>query len=116
MRATLVRRTTLAAALVCAVSVSLSCGGDSGSPSPTPNSVLISPGADTLISIGSHRTFTAQVLDANGDPIDGRTITWSSSAPGVLAIDPATGVATAMTNGPAVVHASSGTLQGSASV
>lgn len=116
MRAYLVRRPFLAAALVCVVLVSLSCGGDSGSPTPTPNSVLVSPGADTLISIGSHRTFTAQVLDANGDPIDGKTVTWSSSAPGVLSIDPVTGLATAVTNGPAVVHATSGTLQGSANV
>lgn len=111
-----VRRPSFAAALVCTVLGSLSCGGDSGSPTPTPNSVLVSPGADTLISIGSHRTFTAQVLDANGDPIDGKTVTWSSSAPGVLSIDPGTGVATAVANGPAVVHAASGTLQGSASV
>lgn len=116
MRALFVRRPILAAALVCAVLVSLSCGGDSGSPSPTPNSILVAPGADTLISIGSHRTFTAQVLDGNGDPIDGKTVTWSSSAPGILSIDPTTGVATAVANGPAVVHAASGTLQGSANV
>ena len=114
MRAYTTRRLLFLAAPAFLVLPSLSCGGDQGAPTPTPNSVLVTPGADTLVAIGATRTFTAQVLDANGDPIDGKVITWGSSAPGVLSVDPATGVATAVANGSAQVTATSGTLHGSA--
>ena len=117
MRASPLRRSYYLAALLGTVLFSLSCGGgDSGTPSPTPTSVVVTPGADTLVSVGATRTFTAAVLDANGDPIDGKTVTWSSTAPTILAIDPTTGVATAVANGSAQVHATAGTLQGSANV
>jgi alpha-tubulin suppressor-like RCC1 family protein len=116
MRASPLRRTFVLAALLGPILFSLSCGGDSGSPSPTPTNVVVTPGADTLVSVGETKTFTAAVLDANGDPIDGRTVTWSSTAPTILSIDPTTGVATAVANGAAQVKATAGALQGSASV
>lgn len=104
------RRMALAALLVGAPS----CGGDSGSPTPTPTDIVVTPGADTLFSLGASRAFTAQVLDANGHPLDAAVVTWSSSAPEVLSIDAGTGVATAVANGSTQVTATSGTLHGSA--
>ena len=95
----------------------LSCGGDSGSsPSPTPTNVVVTPGADTLISIGENQGFSATVLDANGDPIDGATVTWSSDAPGVVSINATNGVATAVANGSTHVKATAGAIEGSANV
>ncbi|HVX88115.1 MAG TPA: hypothetical protein VG940_04245, partial [Gemmatimonadales bacterium] len=87
MRVSSPRRLYPLAALSSALLFTLSCGGDGGSPSPTPTNVVVTPGADTLLSVGETQTFTATVLDANGDPIDGATVTWSSDAPGVLTID-----------------------------
>ena len=116
MRAFVPRRLVLPAALASIVLFDISCGNDSGSPSPTPTDLIVTPGADTLISVGETRTFTAQVLDANGHPIDAATVTWSSSAPAVLSVEPTTGVATAVANGSAQVTATSGTLQGAANV
>src|ERR1043165_3007195 len=95
----------------------LSCGGDGGSsPSPTPTNVVVAPGADTLISVGENQTFTATVLDANGDPIDGAAVTWSSDAPSVVTINATNGVATAVANGSAHVKATAGAIEGSANV
>ena len=116
MRVALSRRSWSLATLVVGTAVSLSCGGDGGSPSPTPTDVVVTPGADTLVALGETRAFTASVLDANGDPIDGATVTWSSDAPTVLSIDPTTGLATALTRGNAHVKATAGSLEGTASV
>ncbi|MBW8772206.1 MAG: hypothetical protein JF590_02755 [Gemmatimonadetes bacterium] len=115
MRAISIRSALLLTALLAVAGLSLSCGGDSGTPSPTPSNVVVTPGADTLISIGATRAFTASVLDANGDPIDGRTVTWSSTDSTIVRILP-TGVATAMHNGAVHVIASAGGLQGEAPV
>src|ERR1041385_1860243 len=116
MRAILSRRLALLAALASLVLFDISCGNDSNSPSPTPTDVIVTPGADTLISVGQTRAFTAQVLDANGHPIDAATVTWSSTAPGVLSVDPSSGIATAVANGTAQVVATKGALTGSANV
>ena len=116
MRAFLPRRSWSLATLLVGTAVSLSCGGDGGSPSPTPTNVIVTPGADTLFALGATQPFTATVLDANGDPIDGATITWSSTAPSVVSVDPVSGVATALTNGSAQVKATSGALEGTAPI
>lgn len=116
MRAFVPRRAVRPLSLLVGATLFLSCGDDGGSPSPTPTSVFVTPGADTLISVGENQTFTATVLDANGDPIDAATVTWSSDAPSVVTIDAASGVATAVANGSAHVKATAGALEGSANV
>jgi hypothetical protein len=116
MRVPTPRRPFAVAALAFLLAINLSCGGDSGDPSPTPTSVLVTPGADTLLSVGETQAFVAVVLDANGDPIDDAEIAWSSTAPGVVTVDPSTGIATAVTNGSAQVRATSGALEGTAPV
>ena len=116
MRVVFPRRALRQFSLLLGAASFLSCGGDGGSPSPTPTSVHVTPGTDTLVAIGEHQAFSATVLDANGDPIDGATVTWSSDAPGVLSIDATTGLATAVTRGSAHVKATAGALEGSAAV
>ena len=117
MRVSLPRRSLTLAAWCGALLLLLSCGGgDGGSPSPTPTNVIVAPGADTLISVGENQTFTATVLDANGDPIDGAAVTWSSDAPSVVTINATSGVATAVANGSAHVKATAGAIEGAANV
>lgn len=116
MRVVSPRRALHQLSLLLGAALFVSCGGDGGSPSPTPTNVVVTPGADTLFALGATQTFSAAVLDANGDPIDGATVTWSSTAPSVVAVDPATGVATALTNGSAQVKAASGALEGTAPI
>ena len=116
MRVVSPRRALHQLSLLLGAALFVSCGGDGGSPSPTPTDVIVTPGADTLFALGATQTFSATVLDANGDPIDGATVTWSSTAPSVVSVDPSSGVATALTNGSAQVKATSGALEGTAPI
>lgn len=54
--------------------------------------------------VGDTITFVARPLDADGAPIDGHVVTWSSSAADVIAIG-ATGKATAVAPGSAMIRA-----------
>ena len=65
-------------------------------------SITVSPAAEQL-SKGEKTTFTAHV-DAIGVPT---TVTWSSSAPRVAKVDPATGEVTALSTGTAIITATS---------
>lgn len=116
MRVPTPRRVYATAALCSVLMFTLSCGGDGGSPSPTPTDLVVTPGSDTLLALGETQAFVASVLDANGDPIDRAVVTWSSTAPTVVSVDPATGVATAVANGSAQIQASSGALIGASPV
>lgn len=74
--------------------------------SPVPaNAVVVSPGEATLF-VGETVTLKATVTDANGDPLSGRPVTWSSSATGVATVS-ASGVVTARAPGTATITASS---------
>lgn len=53
--------------------------------------------------VGDTLTFAARPLDADGEPIAGRTLTWSSSDAGVITID-AAGRATAIAPGSAMIR------------
>jgi uncharacterized protein YjdB len=81
-----------------------------------PVQVVVSPATATITSIGGTQLFTAQALDANDNPVSGASFTWSSSDPTVAAIDPSTGVATAVADGSTTITASSGALSGTASL
>ncbi len=88
---------------------------DSTSP-PVATTITISGPTFSFSSLGQTAQFTGQVLDQKGKPMTGALISWSSSAPGVLEINPTTGFATARANGTAVIRASSGSASGTRDV
>ena len=79
-------------------------------------SVVVSPATATLDALGLTQQFTAVAKDANGAPIVGQTFAWTSSVPGVAAVEPSTGLVTAIGNGVATVTATAGGLAGAASL
>ena len=68
------------------------------------------------VLVGQTYTFTAQPLDVNGGALGGRLVRWASSAPGVAAVDAATGVVTPGASGTATLTASVGTRNGTLDV
>src|SRR5205814_2696349 len=50
------------------------------------SSVTVSP-ASTTLQVGQTVQLTATPKDANGNPLTGRTVTWSSSNPSVASVD-----------------------------
>ena len=68
--------------------------------------IVVTPSA-TALSVGETRQFAAALFDARGNGIPGRTVLWSSSDPGVIAID-SNGLATGVGPGSARIEASSG--------
>jgi uncharacterized protein YjdB len=74
--------------------------------SPVPaNAVVVSPGEATLF-VGESVTLKATVTDANGDPLSGRPITWSTNSSGVATVS-TSGVVKAVAPGTATITASS---------
>lgn len=84
-------------------------------PSEAPAEVRISPESATLAALGETVAFTATILKRSGMPLEGRTVSWSSSDPGVAAVTPS-GLVTAVSNGTATVIATYQALTGRASV
>lgn len=92
-------------------------GGDGGTPpnpvrKPAAVAVSISS-TDPMQSFGDSRTLTAVVTDSAQTVIADATVTWSSSAPGVVAVIPSTGLSTtanAVSDGSATITATSGTV------
>ncbi|HYT84527.1 MAG TPA: Ig-like domain-containing protein [Gemmatimonadales bacterium] len=78
--------------------------------------VLVSPPSATLGALGVTQAFGAVAQDASGNVVPGQTFSWMSSAPGVATVDPATGLATAIGNGPATITATAAGVAGGASV
>lgn len=77
-------------------------------------SVTGSPATVTLI-IGGTQQMTATTVDANGNVLTGRTVTWSSSDPTKATVT-TTGVVQAIAAGTATIVATSETKSGTASV
>ena len=86
----------------------------SGSPEPL-TSLTVSPNAQTASAVGQTADFLAIATTGSGSSVNltdqsavvnGKTIAaavWTSSAPGVASIDPATGIATAVSAGAAII-------------
>lgn len=98
-----------------------SAGGKSGqatltvTPAPAPvASVTVSPSTVTLI-IGGTQQMTATTVDANGNGLTGRTVSWSSSDPSKATVSP-TGLVQAIAAGTATIIATSETKSGTANV
>jgi YVTN family beta-propeller protein len=79
-------------------------------------SIVVTPSDTTFHSLTETITFTAEAFDANAASLTTQpTFTWSSDLPGVASIDPASGDATANTNGgPVTITAAAGTVNGTA--
>lgn len=76
------------------------CGGESPAAPVVVASIQVTAATDTLRALGATAQLTASALDAQGNPVSGKTFTWTSSAPGVATINTA-GQATAVGNGTA---------------
>ncbi len=75
-----------------------------------PNSIEVTP-ASLSLQVGSTRQLSAVVKDANGYPVPGASVTWSSTNPGVAAISPS-GLAQALATGSVAFEARSDALMG----
>jgi hypothetical protein len=104
------------AGLMAAALLPLAGCDESPAATPVPTQIQVSPGSVTLVGTGTEQLFAATVLDQSGTPIPGSTVTWSSSAPAVITIDPSSGLATTQGEGTAQVQASSSGVTGLASV
>src|SRR5262247_1710006 len=85
------------------------CGGGGTTTGPgglVVATVTVSPGGDTLVSLGQTRQLIAVAKAANGTVITGKTFVWSSSAGGVVSVSADGGLATAVGNGQATISAS----------
>jgi len=79
------------------------------------SSVTIAPSAAS-VRVGGSVTLTATARDANGNPISGATVTWSSRTPAVATVDPVTGVVLGVATGVDTIVATAGTATGKAVV
>src|SRR5690348_3987878 len=77
-------------------------GGNPGGGVQTAASVSVSPSSATL-AIGGTQQLTATARDADGAVLTGRTVSWSSSSPGVASV--AAGKVTALSGGSATITA-----------
>jgi uncharacterized protein YjdB len=86
-------------------------------PPPTPEpvaSVTVSPPSGQ-VQVGATLQLTATPRNAAGNPLSGRTVTWTSSAPGVATVD-ANGTVTGVAPGTATITATSEGRTGTSTV
>ena len=99
--------------------ITASSGGKSGTTSVTVTivpaaSVTVNPGTLSL-NVAQTGTLTAVVMDASGNVLGGRPVTWSSSSPLVASVS-TFGVVTGLIPGTTTITATSGSASGTASV
>src|SRR2546428_7839658 len=102
-----------------AATITATSEGKSGTTAVTVNlvpvaSVSVSP-ASAGIPLGQWVQLTATLLDANGLPLSGRSITWASSAPAMAAVSTG-GLVTGVAGGTATIIATSEGKSGTATV
>ncbi|MBV6522071.1 MAG: hypothetical protein MNPFHGCM_02216 [Gemmatimonadaceae bacterium] len=100
-----------------ALGILWACSGrDSTGPKAGPvASVELSPATATLSSLGATQSLSVVVKDSRGNSLSGKTVVWTSSAPGVAKVD-AAGVVTAVINGSAIITAAVDGITGQATV
>ena len=90
------------------------CDRDPVAPgAPVPTSVSVSPAQLAFESLGDTARLSAEVRDEDGGVIADATVTWSSSDPGVAAVDSA-GLVASVGNGAATITAAAGSASGAA--
>jgi hypothetical protein len=95
----------------------IACGGGDSEPTqsaPTVASVSVSPTSQTLAPQQSAQ-LTATVSDAQGNPLSGRAVSWSSSQPGTASVS-GSGLVTAVAPGAATITATSEGKSGAAQI
>jgi len=109
----------LATAVVVAGLAFWGCGDevatDEGGDTPVVASVDVSPEVETLFSLGATTQFMATAMDSRGREVENVNIVWSSSDPGVAAVN-GNGEVTGVSSGTADVTAAVGDVEGSSSV
>jgi hypothetical protein len=98
--------------LLGALALAACSGGGSEGPGI---SVTVQP-ATAALCVGDSAPFGAQVRDGSGNLVTGAALTWSSSAPQVASVDPASGVAHALATGSTQITATSRGVRSSPSV
>jgi trimeric autotransporter adhesin len=68
------------------------------------------------VQVGNTTQATAELRDARGNVLTGRTVVWSSGTPGVATVNATTGLVTAVSVGTASITATSEGVNGSATV
>jgi Leishmanolysin/Bacterial Ig-like domain (group 2) len=101
---------TIALALLVA-----SCGGGGSDPDEVPTEVQLNSDDVSLDAGGQSFQLTATVLDQNGDPIAGAALTWASGDAGIATVS-GTGLVVAQGAGTTEITATSGEIEGSATV
>lgn len=87
------------------VALGTSCGADGTGPGQKPvASVTVAPLLDTIAPAATVQ-LTATAKDAAGNPVSGRTVTWSSSSPSVATVS-STGLVTGVDSGSVAITAS----------
>ncbi|MBL0171329.1 MAG: Ig-like domain-containing protein [Gemmatimonadaceae bacterium] len=77
----------------------------------TASQVTVTFATDTIRAIGDTARAIAAARDSRGNPITGRTVTWTSGNPAVVTVD-GNGLMTAIAEGSAIVRGVSGSAQG----
>lgn len=80
-----------------------------------PASVVVSPATLAFTSLGEQLQLGGSVVDANGNPVEGLTVEWTSSDEAVATVD-ATGLVTSVANGAATATGTAGAVQGNAAL
>jgi hypothetical protein len=83
------RRASGSTALLAALAITACSGKADGGPGTT---VTVQP-ASAALCVGDSVVFSARALDGAGQDLPAAQFVWSSSAPGIASIDPASGVA-----------------------
>jgi uncharacterized protein YjdB len=78
------------------------------------NAVIVSPKSATVV-VGATRQLSAQVTDADGNPLSGRPISWSSSNDGIATVS-GSGLVTGKAEGKATITATSEGKSGKATI
>ncbi|MEZ4414664.1 MAG: hypothetical protein R3E10_02850 [Gemmatimonadota bacterium] len=112
--------TRLLVAFIASALVLAACDG--GTSPPVATTVQVTPSTASFSSVGETEQFSAQVLDQDGNPMSGVSVTWTSTDIGVANVGPS-GLATSTGNGTAQIRATAqvqvstgGSVSGAASV
>jgi len=106
----------LSVTLAAAALVVWACSSTPTTPTPVPTTVVVTPTPVTLDALGLTQQLLASVRDQNGAAMSGQTVTWASSATAVASVNATSGLVTAEDNGSATITATSGSINGTASV
>jgi len=108
-------RTQYRLTLLLAAALALGCGADDVVEPPVATSAVVVPAAVNLVALRERVGFQATIHDQNGQVMPAAPVTWSTSDPSVVTVDP-TGTAVSVGNGRAQVAATSGNATAAASV